>query len=164
MGMDVYGREPISEVGSYFRNNVWWWRPLWNYCITQYPELTEEVADNGHSNSGDGLDAKKAYELGKKLQEDIDSGVVLQYKEEYMQYIESLPMLDCEYCEGTGTRRDKSIPTDTLTVPCGSAPVNCNVCSGAGKVKDFSANYPFSVENVQEFSKFLVCSGGFNIW
>ena len=31
MGMDVYGREPEKELGKYFRSNVWWWRPLWNY-------------------------------------------------------------------------------------------------------------------------------------
>jgi hypothetical protein len=40
----------------------------------------------------------------------------------------------------------------------------CNVCKGEGKVEDYATNYPFSVENVQEFSKFLVSSGGFNIW
>jgi hypothetical protein len=28
MGMDVYGKEPKSDKGEYFRNNVWWWRPL----------------------------------------------------------------------------------------------------------------------------------------
>ena len=32
MGMDVYGIAPTSERGEYFRNNVWWWRPLWDYC------------------------------------------------------------------------------------------------------------------------------------
>lgn len=26
MGMDVYGKEPTSETGKYFRNNVWWWQ------------------------------------------------------------------------------------------------------------------------------------------
>jgi hypothetical protein len=162
MGMDVYGREPISEVGSYFRNNVWWWRPLWNYCITQYPELTEEVADNGHTNSGDGLDAKNAYELGKRLQEDIDSGIVAQYEKEYKEHIESLPFIDCTYCNGTGKRlwAPNSLGNDTDK----DILSECNSCHGNGQVKEFASNYPFSVENVQEFSKFLVCSGGFNIW
>lgn len=162
MGMDVYGREPISEVGSYFRNNVWWWRPLWNYCITQYPELTEEVADNGHTNSGDGLDAKNAYELGKRLQEDIDSGIVAQYEKEYKEHIESLPLIDCTYCNATGKRlwAANSLGNDTDK----DILSECNSCHGNGQVKEFASNYPFSIENVQEFSKFLVCSGGFNIW
>ena len=161
MGMDVYGRAPISETGTYFRNNVWWWRPLWNYCITQYPELTEEVVD-GQTNSGDGLDAGNAYTLGTKLQEDIDSGVVAQYEKEYREYLASLPMLDCRYCESTGERtwEANSMNNDTSE----SVIKQCNVCKGEGKVEDYATNYPFSVENVQEFSKFLVSSGGFNIW
>lgn len=161
MGMDVYGREPINEVGVYFRNNVWWWRPLWNYCVTQYPELTEEVVD-GQSNSGDGLDAGNAYTLGVSLQEDIDSGVVAQYEKEYREYLASLPMLDCEYCDATGERTWEANSMNNST----SEPVTktCNVCDGNGKVEDYATNYPFSVENVQEFSKFLIFSGGFNIW
>ena len=33
MGMDVSGMNPSSETGEYFRNNVWWWRHLWNYSV-----------------------------------------------------------------------------------------------------------------------------------
>jgi len=162
MGMDVYGREPINEVGSYFRNNVWWWRPLWNYCVTYHSDLTEEIAENGHTNSGDGLNAKNAYELGKRLQNDIDLGIVADYEKEYKEHLESLPLLDCEYCNATGQRLwpANSINNDSDK----DIYRECNSCSGSGKTKDFSTNYPFSVNNVQEFSKFLVCSGGFNIW
>jgi hypothetical protein len=39
MGMDVYGKDAVSEKGEYFRNNVWYWRPLWNYCIEVAPDL-----------------------------------------------------------------------------------------------------------------------------
>ena len=28
--------------GVYFRNNVWWWRPLWDYVCNNVDELTEE--------------------------------------------------------------------------------------------------------------------------
>jgi len=52
MGMDVYGIAPIAEVGKYFRNNIWWWHPLWNYVQEVAPHLTEGV--NGHFNDGDG--------------------------------------------------------------------------------------------------------------
>ena len=163
MGMDVYGRQPINETGAYFRNNVWWWRPLWNYCETQYPELTQTVTD-GHSNSGDGLDAEQALALGKKLQQDIDSGVVAQYEKEYKEYLDSLPMSECKYCNSTGVRYEKMVINEGGTVPCATAPYTCNACNGDGKVKDWACSYPFAVENVQEFAKFLISSGGFNIW
>ena len=41
---------------------------------------------------------------------------------------------------------------------------DCNVCEGTGKVKSFSAHYPFDVDNVEEFAKFCIESGGFEIW
>jgi hypothetical protein len=33
MGFDVYGKSARSEKGEYFRNNVWWWRPLAEYVL-----------------------------------------------------------------------------------------------------------------------------------
>ena len=29
--------------GIYFRNNVWWWRPLWNYCYNIAPDLVGDI-------------------------------------------------------------------------------------------------------------------------
>lgn len=51
MGMDVIGQSPVSERGEYFRNNVWWWHPLWEYCERLAPDLIP--SDNlGHYNDG----------------------------------------------------------------------------------------------------------------
>ena len=41
MGMDVFGLEPRKEKGEYFRNNVWWWRPLWDF-VAHIDELYSE--------------------------------------------------------------------------------------------------------------------------
>ena len=30
-----------SNPGVYFRNNVWWWRPLWNYCLAVAEDIIE---------------------------------------------------------------------------------------------------------------------------
>jgi len=32
MGMDVYGRNPTSDAGKYFRANIWSWRPIHQLC------------------------------------------------------------------------------------------------------------------------------------
>ena len=45
MGMDVYGKNQTSEKGSYFRNNVWWWRPLWNYCEELHGDITHKGSE-----------------------------------------------------------------------------------------------------------------------
>ena len=43
MGMDIHARNPTGERGAYFRNNVWWWRPLADYCITVAPDICAPV-------------------------------------------------------------------------------------------------------------------------
>ena len=94
MGMDVYGVNPTSEKGSYFRNNVWWWHPLWEYCQDLHADLCDKV-ENGHLNDGDGLDADDARELGERLLRDIASGVTQTYEDEYRKAMSELPMKDC---------------------------------------------------------------------
>lgn len=32
MGMDVYGKNPSSPEGEYFRANIWSWRPIHQLC------------------------------------------------------------------------------------------------------------------------------------
>ena len=55
MGMDVYGRNPTTKQGEYFRNNVWWWHPLADYCTSVAPDITAQC-NSWHHNDGDGLD------------------------------------------------------------------------------------------------------------
>jgi hypothetical protein len=42
MGMDVYGRQPTSEAGKYFRSNVWSWRPIHLLIIELCADLLDE--------------------------------------------------------------------------------------------------------------------------
>lgn len=70
MGMDVYGKAPTSEVGEYFRNNVWWWRPLADYILKVHPDLASSCAE-WHSNSADGLNAAESVTLADALDADL---------------------------------------------------------------------------------------------
>lgn len=170
MGMDVYGNRPKSDSGEYFRNNVWWWHPLWDYCLTIAPNLCEGVL--GHSNDGDGLDEDGALELARLLFESVESGVADRYEQAYRSHQASLPRHKCDYCGGTGIRTDKvgqemGMPTRELEADIalllGRTHGWCNACSGEGTVEDFATNYPFTVENVVEFATFVRDSGGFRI-
>ena len=42
--------------------------------------------------------------------------------------------------------------------------IKCNGCQGAGYVRPWASDYPFSTENVTAFVAFLRESGGFVIW
>lgn len=173
MGMDVFGKTPVSERGSYFRNNVWWWRPLWEYCYVNHPDIVNErLAREGHSNSGAGLDAEGARKLGEALLKDIADGVTEKYKEDYYAAIAAIPREVCEYCDGTGIRTDdvgKRLAHDIRELDAHTALVLgrthgwCNGCHGEGMVDPYDTHYPFEVHNVREFAEFLLDCGGFEI-
>lgn len=170
MGMDVMGLEPSSERGEYFRNNVWYWRPLWNYCVSVAPELCDDI--DGHMNDGDGLDEEGALELAAILRKELAGGGTEKYKEEYYRQLAALPQKDCKHCEATGIRTDTvgvemGMPTKELSpemqILTGRTHGWCNACDGEGKRGDWRTEYPFDVENVRDFAEFLAESGGFAI-
>ena len=74
------------NVGHYFRNNCWWWRPLWNYCYHIADDLiSKELFDSGHHNDGSGLNNKDAKLLGNRLLQQIREGKTIKYQAEYQQ-------------------------------------------------------------------------------
>ncbi len=173
MGMDVYGKKPTSEKGEYFRNNVWWWRPLWDYCCEVASDvISDSLAENGHYNGGAGLDGIMALALAEILRDELESGRTAEYERKQNEYRASLPREKCELCEGTGIRTDKvgvenGMPTRALDEPeailTGRTHGWCNGCRGIGTQESWESGYPFSTENVREFVEFLTDSGGFSI-
>lgn len=164
MGMDVFGRKPDAEVGEYFRNNVWWWRPLAELVCTKYPEVAAGCVE-WQSNSGDGLDADGATELAELLRADLESGWIAEYERAYTERLAALPDEVCWLCAGAGIRTDDvgvrhglDRPRDAVTGTGG-----CNGCAGSGKQRPSEASYPFAVDNVAEFAEFLAHCGGFAI-
>ena len=122
---DAYYKE-VDEYenincGVYFRNNCWWWRPLWDYCRNVAPQLiNEELYGEGHNNNGAGLDDKGAKELGEILLGEIANGNTIKYHAEYQQMQDS-------------------------------------------NDDEWASHYPFDIENVANFAKFCIQSGGFEI-
>ncbi len=171
MGMDVYGRKPTAEVGKYFRNNVWWWRPLAELCQEMAPDVCK-ACTHWQSNDGDGLDAVGAVALAEVLERRIADGTIAQYVCEYEQHLAALPDEKCTWCNGSGIRSDALGVRDGQTEKVITAPPNhprlgqkgwCNGCDGRGTVRPFATHYPCSVENVAEFAAFCKASGGFEI-
>lgn len=171
MGMDVYGKKATTEAGKYFRNNVWWWRPLAHYVVEHGPQEIVGKCIYWQSNDGDGLGKKDSLALAAWLREEIASGLVKDYADRRDAALKALPMLPCKYCEATGTRRDAvGVANGQVkrVIEEEGHPRNgqtgwCNGCNGVGEVADDETRYPFSVENVAEFATFLESCGGFKI-
>ena len=65
-----------DNPGVYFRNNVWYWRPLWDYVCKNVTSLTKEDHTNGHSNSGWQISETKAITIAGVLYAMLESGAV----------------------------------------------------------------------------------------
>lgn len=174
MGMDVIGKKPTSERGEYFRNNVWWWRPLWDFCTHVGDGLIDEgLAEKGHFNDGAGLDSDGATRLAQILRDELERGNVEQWQKAQGEWRASLPREACELCDCTGIRTDKigvegGMPEKELSpelqILTGRTHGWCNGCDGVGTREAWASQYPFSIDNVREFANFLADSGGFEIW
>jgi hypothetical protein len=136
MGMSVYGAS-----GNEFRNNVWWWRPLWNYvCDVAAPFTTDEDRAGGHSNHGHFVCAFKAQEIASILLRKIESG-------ECAVHAMSRPI------DGYLFSPENVLIRDLESGKFGSL----TACQA-------TSDYNFSVENVAKFAEFCAASGGFEIW
>jgi hypothetical protein len=177
MGMDVVGASPSKKCGEYFRANVWWWSPLWEYCIEVAPEICEEV-EHGFSNDGDGLDGEMSKKLATVLLKEIKAGNTKKYEDERKAELDALPDERCDYCAGTGERSwwtdetgenqrdiaDGELTDEEKKIYKKTVSYKCNGCKGKGKKRPWATEYDFETEFVKEFATFLRYCGGFHIY
>jgi hypothetical protein len=171
MGMDVYGKEPKSETGEYFRRNVWGWRPLWQYVETLHPEIAGLVK-YPQSNDGDGLDNADSIKLAALLTVDLNSGETDKYIRSRNHYLSQLEREACKQCHGVGIRTDDiavemGMPDKELSpemaILTGRTHGWCNGCDGEGKVDSFETWYSLDRNDIKQFAEFLTDCGGFEI-
>jgi len=89
MGMDLIGISPTKKCGEYFRANIWWWSPLWEYCDQVAPEICEQVK-HAYSNDGDGLDDEDSKALATVLLKEHKQGNTKKYQDERDTKIKAL--------------------------------------------------------------------------
>lgn len=147
MGMDVYGYAPTQKEGEYFRNNIWWWHPLADYIELIAPDEAAGCA-HWHSNDCDGLDEDQASALADKLQAEIDSGRCLRYA----------------VSRGTVGNGGTTSAEANQTINAFMGALNQIAEDEDSKLETpTETDFPFSVDNVQEFVIFLRHCGGFEI-
>jgi hypothetical protein len=146
MGFDVYGRAPRSKKGEYFRNNVWWWRPLADYVLYRV-DIPESDSVEWHSNGGYEVSAESAAKIAERLTGLLKEGEVAAFARERKDHLRNLPVEQCAVCKGK--RRHGAI--------------DCVHCGGKGRVRPWATNYPFTAKNVADFAAFCRESGGFTI-
>ena len=80
-----------NTPGVYFRNNVWFWRPLWMFVSGVCDDiLTEKDIERGTFNDGHKISKTKAERIAKKLYSMLDNGQVDEYEAEFARHKEEL--------------------------------------------------------------------------
>ena len=112
MGFDVYGLKPETDVipdqpnwsqkyneeeakayfawqsntpGAYFRNNVWWWRPLWQFVCTSCDGILTSVdIEEGQMNNGHRISKTKAKRIAAKIRSMDKKGLIRDYEYQWL--------------------------------------------------------------------------------
>ena len=80
-----------ENCGTYFRNNVWWWRPLWHFVSSTCESiLTEKDIESGSYNDGHSISKTKADRIARRLFKMIRNGDVKAYESAYKEHLDSL--------------------------------------------------------------------------
>ena len=152
-------------VGSYFRNNVWWWRPLWEFvCESCDDFLTEGDISKGFYNDGKKISKTKSLKISKRLSKLIADGTVDALERESTLAI----------AKAEGHNKEVRIEMDRISDECKEKhgiflvpaefpePYKTQWDDAYAK-EDWTASYPFNADNVKVFATFCQQSGGFEI-
>ena len=73
-----------NNPGIYFRNNVWWWTPLWDYVHSICDDfITDGRFHAGHNNSGHSFTSEEAKKIAARLFKEIKNGDTEAYAKLY---------------------------------------------------------------------------------
>ena len=154
-----------NNPGAYFRNNVWFWRPLWNFVVETCEDyMTADEIDSGYSNSGFTISKETALYIAKELSEKIADGTVDEKEREH----------ELRRAKAVAHNKEVRAEMDKISKECkdkhGSdlvpadypEPYNTQWQEAYSK-ENWDASYPFSKENIKDFATFCMQSGGFQI-
>lgn len=154
-----------NESGTYFRNNVWWWRPLASYIINETGCIEEKDYEEWHSNGGHQVSEQLANAIADQLEHLISSGHTKKFEEDHMKELQEAEehnkLVEAELDQFVQSVQRKM--NDTSLVPRDFPKEDHEQWNKIYAKQKMIASYPFSVQNVKEFIEFCRNSGGFEI-
>tara|TARA_X000001036_G_C20378570_1_gene683629 strand:+ start:115 stop:744 length:630 start_codon:yes stop_codon:yes gene_type:complete len=155
-----------QNPGTYFRNNVWWWRPLWGFTCDHCEDiLTEKDMNAGTWNDGHVITEDKALAIAEKLKEALESPETEEYlvrhenarkeaKKENEKLNEQKEALNKIAITMTG---DKDI------IPMNYPKKLKKQFDELLEERNWASSYPINRDNIERFAEFAEQSGGFSI-
>ena len=163
---ELVDKQEEENPGRYFRNNVWFWRPLWSFVCQHCSDfISLKDADGGSFNDGRVISKTKANKIGKRLSELLADGTVDRNCREY-ELAKAKADVHNKTVEEKLEELKKTVKQET-----GKKDIVPNDYPTSYKeqwdeiyaTKSWDSDYPFSRENVECFATFCLQSGGFEI-
>ena len=162
MGFDISSTgNHKTPKGEYFRNNVWWWRPLAQYIIDYTNCVSEKDAEKWGYNDGHEVSEAEAKAIAKQLRHLIKTGHARKHENEYEKERKKAEAFNNKIEKQLNALQEK-IGKDIA--PNDYSKEDKKKWDDLYEKKIWGANYPFSVNNVAEFAEFCEDSRGFKIW
>ena len=157
-----------ENQGCYFRNNVWWWRPLGNFIhdlIAKEDWATKKHLQALGDNSGFEWSEEEALIISNKLQEAVDNGTCKKLEKKWKK--------EALISDKHNKQMDKKMKLLEKKVKLKTGNKNIAPADYPAQFKkqwdflwgsrDWTSSYPFAEKNVIEFIGFAKNSGGFKI-
>jgi len=154
-----------ENVGYYFRNNVWWWRPLAQYVLVLMSnDFTEDEQKYWHHNDGFKVNDQKAKKIADRLEQELNTGRVSE-RAHYHEIEMKKAKEKNELLEEKRKELEKIVEQKTgeKLAPVKYPEPFKSQWDDIQKQYDWSESYPFSEDNVMDFMRFCRHSGGFKI-
>jgi len=153
-----------SQKGTYFRNNVWWWRPLAEYVLKETKVILEGDQDGWHYNDLHKVSKEDAEQIAKQLRYLIESGHTKKFAKDWETRRKKIEKHNDKvakelekHCQEVKKRLGKDL------APKDFPKADHDKWERIYRKRNHDGSYPFSVENVEEFAEFCENSGGFSI-
>lgn len=159
MGVDISGKNSLSETGDYFGSNWWAWRPINQLCqLAAYESKLSIDFSYWGSNDGKGLDTQEECDsLADALEDYLGSEIEVKNDDD------RIFLCLGSWCEaGTGKMVDSNVVVSLNEQYEYGDILYTSVVSESGQLVEPS--YSISIFRIKEFIKFLRECGGFEIW
>jgi len=154
-----------DNVGIYFRNNVWWWRPLADLVEKLCFFLSDKQKKHLHDNGGHEYDEATAHKIADTLDAFVKSSVAKRTEINHKKEMKKADAhnkkvqvkLDALKMDAIARTSNKDI------APCDYPKDLKDKWDSIYREHDYTSSYPFTLKNVKEFISFLRQCGGFTV-
>ena len=153
-----------EQKGTYFRNNVWWWRPLAHYVLTHTKVIDDNKKECWSYNDNCIVEEQEAIQIAKQLKHLIKKGHTKRFEAEWEARRKTIEIHNDkvekeleEHCQDVYKKLGKTI------APKDFPKKDHDKWEKIYRRRNSDGSYPFSVKNVKEFAEFCEYSGGFSI-